>query len=122
MTNAQIILQNSVFLMEQGVLKATDELILVADEDGKVREVNRPEEIHTFQAWRALGYQVQKGQHAVAKFPVWKYRNASKKGADDREVGEHEELEKKEKGRCFMKTAFFFTADQVKPIEKKEVK
>lgn len=115
-------MQNRVFLMEQGFLKATEETMLFSDEDGNVREVNIPEEIHTFQAWRALGYQVQKGQHAIAKFPVWKYKNASKKGADDREVGENEEPEKKAKGRCFMKVAFFFTADQVKPIEKKEVK
>ncbi len=115
MTNAQIILQNSVFLMEQGVLKATDEMILFADEEGNVREVNRPEEIHTFQAWKKLGYQVQKGEHAVAKFPVWKFKNNKAKGADDREVGENDEPEKA-KGRCFMKVAFFFTKDQVKEI------
>lgn len=119
MTNAQIILQNSVFLMEQGILKPTEEKILFADEEGNVREINKPEEIHTFQAWKKLGYQVQKGEHAVAKFPVWKFKSSksSKAGADDREVGEDEELEK-QKGRCFMKVAFFFTADQVKEVTK----
>ena len=119
MTNAQIILQNSVFLMEQGILKATKEKILFADEEGNVREVNKPEEIHTFQTWKKLGYQVKKGEHAVAKFPVWKFKasKSSKAGADDREVGEDDELEK-QKGRCFMKIAFFFTADQVKEVTK----
>lgn len=119
MTNAQIILQNSVFLMEQGILKATEEKILFADEEGNVREVYKPEEIHTFQAWKKLGYQVQKGEHAVAKFPVWKFKAGKGKaaGTDDREVGENEELEK-QKGRCFMKLAFFFTADQVKEVAK----
>jgi hypothetical protein len=70
MTNAQIIFNNRVFLMEQGVIKGvTGQTIKWADEQGE-REILMPEEIHTFQTWKALGYQVQKGEHAVAKFPV----------------------------------------------------
>lgn len=116
MTNAEIIFQNRVFLMEQGVIRGIPgTTIKVKDEQGE-REVLMPEEIHTFQAWKKLGYQVQKGEHAIAKFQVWKFK-ASKAGADDREVGENEDLEK-QKGKCFMKLAFFFTADQVKEVTK----
>lgn len=117
MTNAEIILQNRVFLMEQGVIKGVEgQALKWKDEQGE-REIQMPEEIHTFQAWKALGYQVQKGEHAVAKFPVWKFGQAGKK--QKQEAGEDEEPQR---GRCFMKVAFFFTIDQVKPIEKKEVK
>ena len=116
MTNAQIILSNRVFLMEQGVIKGiAGQTIKWADEQGE-REILMPEEIHTFQTWKALGYQVQKGEHAVAKFPVWKFKAAGKK-----QEQEAEDEEQVENGRYFMKVAFFFTADQVKPIEKKEV-
>jgi hypothetical protein len=116
MTNAQIILQNSVFLMEQGVLKPTDEKILFADEEGNVREVNRPEEIHTFNEWKKLGCMVEKGQHAVAKFPIWK--KAKGKRNQEEEPDEKQEDPAKTGGRFFMKMAFFFTADQVKEVTK----
>ena len=42
---------------KNSVILCTDEKILFADEEGNVREVNKPEEIHTFQAWKKLGYQ-----------------------------------------------------------------
>lgn len=115
MTNAQIIFQNRVFLMEHGLLKGVEgQMITWTDEEG-TREIQMPEEIHTFQTWKSMGYQVQKGEHAVAKFPVWKFK-ASKKKGDEQEAGDDEEPQT---GRCFMKVAFFFTADQVKPIEEK---
>lgn len=113
MTNAEIIFQNRVFLMEQGVIKGMPgTAVKFKDEDGKEREILMPEEIHTFQSWKKLGYQVQKGEHAVAKFPVWKYKVSGKK-----QEAEAEDDDQPQKGRCFMKVAFFFTADQVKPIE-----
>lgn len=112
MTNAQIIFQNRVFLMEQGVLKPVEgQTVKVVDKDGE-REVPMPEEIHTFNEWKRLGYQVQKGEHAVAKFPVWKFKPNKKQ--EQEEAGEDEEPVK---GRCFMKVAFFFTREQVKAVE-----
>lgn len=112
MTNAQIILENSVFLMEQGLLKPTDQIITIKNEDGTTRQVQMPEQIHTYNAWKKLGYQVQKGEHAVAKFPIWKFKPTGKK--QEEEV----EDDKPQNGRCFMKLAFFFTIDQVKEVER----
>ena len=111
MTKAEIILNNSVFLMEQGVLKETDQRIQFKDEDGKVREVALPEPIHTYAAWKKLGFQVKRGEHAVAKFPVWKFVAGKKK---EEELEEGQELKS---GRCYMRVAFFFTADQVEKCQ-----
>ena len=113
MTNAEIIFSNRVFLMEQGLIKGVPGTsIKWKDEDGE-REIMMPEEIHTFRTWQKLGFQVQRGEHAVAKFPVWKFRAYGKK--EDQEAGEEEQPVK---GKCFMKVAFFFTIDQVKPMVK----
>ena len=111
MTNAQIIFQNRIFLMQEGLIKGTDEKITIQSEDGE-QQIQMPEEIHTYNAWKALGYQVQKGEHAIAKFPIWKYK-ANKKQQDD-EAGEDEQPQT---GKMFKKVAFFFTIDQVKKIE-----
>ena len=111
MTNAEIILQNSIFLMEEGLLKGTGEIITIKDEKGE-RQVQMPEPIHTFQTWKKLGYQVQKGEHAIAKFPIWKFKPNKKQKAEEEEG----EDQKPQTGRCFMKVAFFFTADQVEPL------
>lgn len=111
MTNSEIILSNRVFLMEQGVIKATEEMMEYSDEKGK-RKINVPEEIHTFQTWKSSGYQVKRGEHAIAKFPIWKYRQGKQQ---EKELEEGQEQVKS--GRCFMKMAFFFTFDQVQPIK-----
>ena len=99
MTNAMIILLESVKLMEQGVLAGTGKFITG---DGKQLEV--PETIHTFAHWKELGYSVKKGEHAIAKFPVWKFKSG-KKTEDDEQVS---------KDKMFLKTSAFFTAKQVK--------
>ena len=112
MTNQQIILENRIFLMQEGILKGTDEIITVQNDDGSESQIQMPEEIHTYNTWKRLGYQVQKGEHAVAKFPIWKYK-AVKKQQDD-EAGDEEQPEK---GKMFKKVAFFFTIDQVQKIE-----
>ena len=114
MTNSQIIMENRVFLMEQGVLKGIPGTnLLWKDEEGE-REILMPEEIHTFQAWKKLGYQVQKGEHAVAKFPVWKFKSSGKgEKKDEQEAGDDESPKD---GKCYMRMAFFFTVDQVKKM------
>lgn len=86
MTNAQIITENMILLAMNGAIQPD-------------------EEIHTFQRWKALGYSVKKGEHAVAKFPIWKM--GTKKNDD----GEEETT-----GRMFLKTSAFFKTSQVEPL------
>ncbi len=116
MKNSEIVLQNSVFLMEQGLLKGTGEMIMFSDENG-TREVERPEPIHTYDEWGRLGYQVRKGEHAIAKFPIWKFKPGKK--AKQEQEKEDEEEKVPSKGRYIWKTAFFFTMAQVDLKEQK---
>lgn len=112
MTNAMIIMVESVRLMEEGVIKPTGRK-LKADINGEVKEFDEPEALHTYQKWSSLGFQVKKGEKAVAQFPIWKMCKPSKK--------QQEEAEKNgetAKGKMIMKTASFFTASQVERFEK----
>ena len=119
MTNEQIILNNRVFLMEEGVIKGTGELFTFQDENGK-REIEMPEEIHTFKAWKKLGYFVKKGEHSIARFPIWQKSKPKGKVKDDGSDDEEDNSSEPEKnGRYSMKVAFFFTKDQVEKIEEK---
>ena len=72
-------------------------------------KISEEEEIHTYAHWKSLGYQVKKGEKAIAQFPVWKY--TSKKKAE--EVSEEEA---QARGYCFMKLSSFFSTKQVEPI------
>lgn len=111
MTNTEIIFNNRLFLMEQGVIKGMPGTsITVKDEDGE-RTVEIPEEIRTFDEWKRLGFIVQKGQHAVAKFQIWMPKKGKKKAE-----AEEEEQGAKAPAGFYKKLAFFFTADQVRPI------
>lgn len=109
MTNKMIVLMESIKLMEQGVLEPTGEKVVVEDENGNKKELDVPEEIHTYQVWKELGFQVQKGEKAVAQFPIWKYTSKKVENKDGEEV---------EKSNMFMKTASFFKASQVKEVAK----
>lgn len=104
-TNGEIILRQSLELMKQGVLKPTGRVFTQELPDGTKVELPEPEPIHTYNGWKELGYQVKRGQKAVASFPIWKY--SSKK---DEESGE--EIG----GKCFQKKAFWFTFEQVEKI------
>ena len=112
MTNEMIIFKESQKLMNDGILQGSGVFATVEFEDG-ARQVEMPEEIHTFQAWKSLGYSVKKGEKAIAKFPIWKY--TSKKV-------ETEDGEEKEISNMFMKTAAFFKVSQVEIIKVNEVK
>ena len=101
-TNQEIILRESIELMKQGVLKTTGRVFVQELPDGTKIELPEPEPIHTYNGWKDQGYQVKKGEHAKASFPIWKYS-----GKKDEETGEEEN------GHCFMKKAFWFTFDQV---------
>ena len=105
MTNAQIIFDASIALMEQGKIKGTGRYITVEDENGNKKQIELPEEIHTFNGWKERGYNVKKGAKSEIKIQIWKH--TSKKIKND-ETGAEEE-----KNSLFMKAAAFFTSDQV---------
>ena len=109
MTNAQIIMKNSLQLMDDGIIGTTGRIIIVEDEHGKKVEVQEPEEIHTYQAWKSMGYQVKRGQKAKASFLIWKH--TVKKAEQEKEVDEQ---------KMFMTKAHFFAFDQVEPIKQEE--
>ena len=104
MTNAQIIFNQSVALMKEGKIGTTGRMIVFEDESGK-HEMPEPEPIHTYAVWKELGYQVQKGQKAVAAFPIWKYTQKAKAAENEAEAIQKE--------YCFMKMSHFFTKAQV---------
>ena len=121
MTNSQIILLEQIRLQEEGVLKYTGKQIKVFNPASQEYEmVDEIQPIHTYQAWKSLGYQVKKGQKAVAKFPVWKYMvSMSKKDAELVDETDTEHIEGK--GKMYMKVAAFFTDEQVEPINNKTI-
>lgn len=104
-TNHEIIMKNSLELLKQGVIKTTGRMLVQEMSDGSKLEIPEPEPIHTYNGWKALGYQVKKGEHAKATFFIWKY-----KGHTDEETG-------KESGQCFQRKAFWFTSEQVEKIK-----
>lgn len=63
------------------------------------------ETVHTFAAWKALGFSVKKGEHAMLKLPIWRYKTRKDADGEDKEVVD-----------TFRVTAFFFGLHQVEPI------
>lgn len=106
MTNEQIILNVRFQLMEEGKIGSTGRFFEMQGENGELKKVPEPEEIHSFLRWKEYGYGVKKGEKAVAKVEIWKYADAKKK--DDEET--------EEKERIFKKAAFFFASSQVEPL------
>lgn len=90
MTNSEIIMGNMVMLIADGVI--TEDNV-----------------IHTYAHWKSLGFQVKKGEHAIAKFPIWKYTKKKNKDMSEEEA--------QQKGYCFMKNSAWFTDAQVEPIK-----
>lgn len=114
MTNAEIIFSNSIQLMKEGVLEGTGEMLTVKYDDGHSEVIEVPEPIHTYQAWKTQGYQVRRGEKAIAKFTIWKY--TEKKAIED-----NPEIAVKEgdtiNGKMIMKIAAFFKMSQVEKIK-----
>ena len=106
MTNAQIIFNEAVELMKNGKIGTTGRQFEVEDENGNKMMLDEPEDIHTFQAWKKLGYCVKKGEKAVAQFYIWKC--VTKQTTDDNMTEEQK--------RMFMKKASFFSASQVQAM------
>lgn len=106
MTNEMIILNEQRRLLEEGIIKPTGRVLKMVDGDGKEILLPEAEEIHTYQKWRELGYQVQKGQKAIAKFPIWKYVEKKVESEDE-----------KIKTSMFMKNSSWFSRSQVEEIK-----
>lgn len=66
------------------------------------------EEIHTYTKWKAMGYQVKRGEKSQHSIGIWKH--TTKKVVD--KSGEEVDSRK-----MFMKTAHFFTKSQVEKIQ-----
>lgn len=98
MTNAQIIFSEEQMLAKQGVINYTGRVFKF--DDGT--EIKETESIHTYAVWKELGYQVQKGEKAIASFYIWKF------------VGKEDE---EDEDKMFMKKASFFKRSQVKEAE-----
>ncbi len=110
MTNAQIIFNESIDLMKEGIIGTTGRKIKIQyeKEGEQISEIiDEPEPIHTFAEWKALGYFVNKGEKAIAKFTIWNYTNG-KKG----ELKDEEEQGLVKSGYYYMKQAHFFKISQ----------
>ena len=121
MTNAQIILNESIRLMEEGVLKGSGQFGEIETENGKV-QVELPEAIHTFQGWKDLGYSVKKGEKSSIKFPIWKHTTKMlKTDTDNAELNKMNQAINDQGGEVnmFMKMSSWFTFAQVEPIKAK---
>lgn len=121
MTNAQIIQNESFRLMEEGILKGSGQYATIETEDGTMT-VELPEEIHTFNGWKELGYSVKKGEKSSIKFPIWKHtRKMLNTNTGNAEMDKMNEAVNAKGGETsmFMKTAAWFTFGQVEPIKAK---
>lgn len=111
MTNAMIIMLKQAELVDAGILHYTGRTIqginVLTGEPADIPEI---ETIHTYAHWKSLGFQVKKGEKAIAKFPIWKYTTGKKKDETEEEA--------QKAGHCFMKNSAWFTVNQVTPIEK----
>lgn len=112
MTNNQIIYNESLELVEKGILNFTGRVFRYTDEAGEQHEFKEIEPIHTFAAWKSAGYIVKKGEKAIASFPIWKHTRA-------RVVKDKEGNEVEKPARMFLKTSYFFRFDQVERMAAK---
>lgn len=121
MTNAQIILHESIRLMEDGVLKGSGQFGEIETETGTIT-IELPEVIHTFNGWKELGYSVKKGEKSSIKFPIWKHTTKMlKTDTESPELNKMNAQINEQGGQVnmFMKTAAWFTFSQVEPIKAK---
>lgn len=108
MTNVQIIGNAQEQLLRAGKIRATGRVLRAVDGDGNEITVPEAEPIHTYQTWKEMGFQVQKGEKAVCKLHIWKHTTRKAKTEDGSE-GEAV-------SQMFMTSAAFFAMHQVKPV------
>ena len=65
--------------------------------------------------WKQLGYQVKKGQKAVASFTIWKH-TSKKEEMEVTYTDGTKGIEEVDNSRMFMKLSSFFSASQVEKI------
>ena len=121
MTNAQIILNESIRLMEEGILKGTGQFVQIETADG-IQEIELPEDIHTFNGWKQLGYSVKKGEKSNIKFPIWKHtRKMLSTDTGNPEMDKMNAMTNEQGGKVnmFMQMSSWFTSSQVEPIKAK---
>ena len=114
MTNAQIIMNQSIQLMKDGIIGTTGRILEYLDAEGNKQTMQEPEPIHTYRAWKEMGYQVRKGEKSVAQFVIWKHTGSK---AEELPMEDGSAVKVQDKGRMFMKQASFFKASQVDRIE-----
>lgn len=89
---------------EQIIFKAASAFLgLDEAEAGNMLMLGQFPAFHTYEAWKELGYQVQKGQHSCFSAQIWKM--TEKKNAE----GERTQ-------KLIMKRAHFFARNQVEKI------
>ena len=111
MTTAEIITAHAIELKKAGIINGCGMFATINDENGNTVDFELPEAIHTFAVWKQLGFMVKRGEHAVAKFLIWK--PVSRRAADDEDAGEDTEA-----GTKMIKVkAYFFAAHQVQPMK-----
>lgn len=110
MTNAQIIAVESQKLAQEGIINFTGRTLefVLDDEDKTVITYRETEPIHTYAHWKTLGFQVKKGEKAVAQFMIWKHSKHTKKNEDG---------EEKDDSKMFLKLSSFFKESQVDKID-----
>lgn len=121
MTNAAIILNESIRLMEEGILKGSGHFAEIETDTGTAT-IELPEEIHTFQGWKERGYTVKKGEKSSIKFPIWKHTTKMLKtdtGNADLDKMNQQINDQGGEVNMFMKTSAWFTFAQVEPIKAK---
>ena len=120
MTNTQIILHESLRLMEEGQLKGSGQYAELVNDKGETTTIELPEVIHTFQRWKELGYSVKKGGKSSIKIRIWKHTTKQlKTDTDNAELNAMNAQINAQGGESnmFMKTAAFFTFAQVEPLK-----
>lgn len=100
-----IILNARFDLMQEGIIQGTGSLITVEDENGEKKQIEEPEEIHTYQGWKSLNRQVKRGEKSIATIQIWKHTSQKTKDEDE-----------EEQKKMFLTKAFFFTEAQTEAI------
>lgn len=120
MTNEMIILNASLKLMEEGILKGSGVFGEIENADGSKTSVELPEEIHTFNCWKERGFSVKKGAKSEIRIQIWKHTTKMlRTDTDNAETNKMNQQINDQGGQSnmFMKVSAFFTAAQVEPIK-----